>query len=54
VARWRSRGYAVNAWTVDAPDRVTALADMGVDGIVTNDPAGARSALTLTRRSSGG
>jgi glycerophosphoryl diester phosphodiesterase len=54
VERWRSRGYAVNAWTVDAPDRVAALADMGVNGIVTNDPAGARSALTLTRRSSGG
>ena len=54
VARWRGRGYAVNVWTVDAPDRILALAAMGVSGIITNDPAGARSALTLTRRSEGG
>jgi len=54
VARWRARGYAVNVWTVDAPDRITALAAMGVSGIITNDPAGARSALTLTRRSADG
>jgi len=54
VARWRGRGYAVNVWTVDASDRIRALAAMGVNGIITNDPAGARSALTLTRRSEGG
>ena len=54
VARWRGRGYAVNVWTVDAPDRITALAAMGASGIITNDPARARSALTLTRRSAGG
>ena len=54
VARWRARGYAVNTWTVDAAQRVGALADMGVSGIITNDPAGARAALTLTRRSAGG
>lgn len=54
VARWRARGYAVNVWTVDAPERIIALAAMGVSGIITNDPAKARSALTLTRRSAGG
>jgi glycerophosphoryl diester phosphodiesterase len=54
VARWRRRGYAVNVWTVDAPDRIMALAAMGASGIITNDPAKARSALTLTRRSAGG
>jgi glycerophosphoryl diester phosphodiesterase len=54
VARWQARGFAVNVWTVDAPERITALAAMGVDGIITNDPARARSALTLTRRSAGG
>ena len=54
VARWRARGFAVNVWTVDAPDRITALAAMGVSGIITNDPARACSALTLTRRSAGG
>ncbi len=54
VAGWRRRGYAVNVWTVDAADRIAELAAMGVSGIITNDPAGARSALTLTRRSAGG
>jgi glycerophosphoryl diester phosphodiesterase len=54
VARWQARGFAVNVWTVDAPERMTALAAMGVSAIITNDPAGARSALTLTRRSAGG
>jgi len=54
VSRWRARGYAVNVWTVDAPDRIAALAAMGVSSIITNDPAGARTALTLTRRSAGG
>jgi glycerophosphoryl diester phosphodiesterase len=54
VARWQRRGYAVNAWTVDAPDRIEALAGMGVNGIVTNDPVKARSVLTLTRRAAGG
>ena len=54
VARWRARGYAVNAWTVDTPERIGELAAMGVSGIITNDPASARSALTLTRRSAGG
>jgi glycerophosphoryl diester phosphodiesterase len=53
VAGWRRRGYAVNAWTVDAHERIEALARMGISGIVTNDPAKARSVLTLTRRSVG-
>jgi glycerophosphoryl diester phosphodiesterase len=54
VRRWRARGFVVNVWTVDASDRVAELAAMGVGGIITNDPARARSALTLTRRSAGG
>ena len=45
VARWHARGYAVNVWTVDDPERLRALRDMGVDGIITNDPAKARAAL---------
>lgn len=54
VARWQRRGYAVHVWTVDEPQRITGLAAMGVNGIVTNDPARACSLLTLTRRSAGG
>jgi glycerophosphoryl diester phosphodiesterase len=40
----------VNVWTVDEPARISALAEMGVDAIVTNDPRAAR----LTLGSSGG
>jgi glycerophosphoryl diester phosphodiesterase len=29
---------AVNVWTVDDPDRMEALVEMGVDGICTNVP----------------
>jgi glycerophosphoryl diester phosphodiesterase len=32
-------------WTVDAPDRIRELADLGVDGIVTNMPDVAARAL---------
>jgi glycerophosphoryl diester phosphodiesterase len=31
-------GMAVNVWTVDDPDRMLALVEMGVDGICTNLP----------------
>ena len=31
-------GRAVNVWTVDDPDRIAALAGLGVDGICTNVP----------------
>jgi len=54
VRRWHQRGYAVNVWTVDDPTRLRALADMGVDAVIANDPAAARAALGLTLRSSGG
>jgi glycerophosphoryl diester phosphodiesterase len=45
MASWRRRGYQVNAWTADAPDEVRRLARLGVDAIITNDPAAARAAL---------
>jgi len=54
VAFWRSQGFALNVWTVDHPQRMAGLAAMGVAGIITNNPAVACSALTLTLRSSGG
>ena len=43
VHQWGGRVYA---WTVDDVARMQALADLGVDGICTNRPALARSALT--------
>jgi len=54
VRRWHRRGYAVNVWTVDEPARLQRLADLGVDAIITNDPAAARAALRLTVRSVAG
>jgi glycerophosphoryl diester phosphodiesterase len=38
-------GLRVNTWTVDEPDWMRRLAEMGIDGIVTNDPALARRTL---------
>lgn len=38
-------GLAVNVWTVDDPDRIRTLARLGVDAVITNDPAGAVAAL---------
>jgi glycerophosphoryl diester phosphodiesterase len=38
-------GLEVNVWTVDDPDRIRELAAWGVDGVITNDPVGARDAL---------
>jgi glycerophosphoryl diester phosphodiesterase len=35
-------GLAVNVWTVDEPDRIAALIEMGADGICTNVPDVAR------------
>lgn len=45
VAAWHRRGYMVNVWTVDDPAALAACRGMGVDGIITNDPARARAAL---------
>lgn len=38
-------GLLVNVWTVDDPARIHELAEMGVDGIVTNVPAVAAAVL---------
>lgn len=38
-------GVALNTWTVDDPDRIVALATMGVDALVTNVPDVALRAL---------
>ena len=46
VARWRRRGYMINTWTVDDAASLRAFRDMRVDGVITNDPARARAALT--------
>lgn len=45
VATAHDAGLAVNVWTVDDPDRIRALAHLGVDAVITNDPASALAAL---------
>jgi glycerophosphoryl diester phosphodiesterase len=42
---WRHRGYLIHVWTVDAPDELRCLAALGVDALITNQPAAARQAL---------
>lgn len=45
VTRAHAAGLQVNTWTCDDPDRITWLADLGVDAVVTNVPDVALAAL---------
>jgi glycerophosphoryl diester phosphodiesterase len=45
VRRAHEAGLQVNVWTVDDPDRMAALIEMGVDGICTNVPDIARRVI---------
>ena len=47
VDGFHAEGLQVNVWTVDDPARIVELASWGVDGIVTNVPDIARTALGL-------
>ena len=46
VTACHDAGLRVNVWTVDDPARILELAEMGVDGVVTNVPDVARAALS--------
>lgn len=41
VRRTHDAGIQVNVWTVDEPEQIREMLAAGVDGIITNDPAGA-------------
>ena len=45
VARAHAAGLEVNIWTVDDPERIAALAALGVDAVITNVPDVARAVL---------
>jgi glycerophosphoryl diester phosphodiesterase len=46
IQRWQARGCFVGAWTVDDPARARALAEAGIDALITNDPRGIAAALS--------
>lgn len=47
VSALHARSREVNVWTVDDPQEMKRLVDLGVDGIITNDPKRAQEALRL-------
>jgi glycerophosphoryl diester phosphodiesterase len=46
VARAHRRGYQIHVWTIDDPDEMIRLLDMGVDGIMTDRPQVLKDVLT--------
>jgi glycerophosphoryl diester phosphodiesterase len=45
VERAHARGHEVHVWTVDKPDDVEAMVELGVDVLITNEPAAVRMQL---------
>lgn len=38
VAACKSKGILINSWTVDSPEAISKMMDLGVDGIISNVP----------------
>ncbi len=45
VERARAQGVRINVWTVDDPGEMRVLRDQGVDGLITNEPDVALTAI---------
>lgn len=45
VSRIHAHQRQINVWTVNEPDEILRFAELGVDGIITNDPRHARQVL---------
>ena len=54
VRRMQRKGYRILAWTVNTPDDMRTLAELGVDGIITDRPDLALEVLGSTRTAGGG
>ena len=52
IAQAQGSGKAVYAWTVDKPAAIARMLSMGVDGLITNDPAGTRAIVVAYNQSS--
>jgi glycerophosphoryl diester phosphodiesterase len=48
IAAAHERNLAINVWTVDKPEELRALSNLGVDAIITNTPEAARAAIQRT------
>ncbi len=51
VRAWRSQGWLLNAWTVNDGAEASDLAALGIDGIITDDPARVLDAVRSSRAS---
>jgi glycerophosphoryl diester phosphodiesterase len=50
VRRWHARGAAVHLWPVNTTSQLVLAWSLRVDGVITNDPAGARKTIDRMAR----